>query len=46
MRVIADNKRGVIRSTRDQYLRVRLDGDDKLTTWHPTWQMIYLPDSL
>jgi hypothetical protein len=42
IRVVADGNRGVIRGARGQHLRLRLDGDQRLTTWHPTWQMIYL----
>jgi hypothetical protein len=46
MRVIANGHRGVICGSLDHYLRIRPDGDQELTTWHPTWRVIYLPDTV
>lgn len=34
---------GTITGTRGQYLRVRMDGDDRTGTYHPKWEMEYLP---
>ena len=42
-RVIADGNRGEIRGARDQYLSLLIEGDARLTIWHPTWHMVYLP---
>lgn len=41
MRVVADGKPAEIRGARGQYLRLLLDGDQHLTTWHPTWRIEY-----
>lgn len=44
MRVIADGHPGTITGyTRaGAYLRVRLDGERRSDSWHPTWRMDYL----
>ena len=34
--------RGVIVGTSGAYLRVRLDGERRARTFHPTWEMKYL----
>jgi hypothetical protein len=41
-RVIADGNAGVITGFQDQYLLVRLDGDEDSSVWHPTWHMEYV----
>lgn len=35
---------GTIILSRNQYLRVRMDGRKKLRTLHPTWNVEYLPE--
>ena len=39
--VWAKGKRGVIVGSQGSYLRVRLDGDTHIGTWHPTWRIDY-----
>ena len=34
---------GVIVGFRGQYLRVRLDGEKRIESFHPTWMIDYLP---
>lgn len=41
-RVIADGQPGRIVGTTGHYLRVLLDAESTITTWHPTWHMEYL----
>lgn len=41
-RVIADGKPGTIVGFQGQYLRIRLDGEKAVQSWHPTWHMEYL----
>lgn len=45
MRITAEGKPGEIRGARGQYLRVLLDGDTRLSTWHPTWKIRYTHDN-
>lgn len=42
MRVVVDGAHAEICGAKDQYLLLQLDGDDKLSIWHPTWRMVYL----
>ena len=39
------NRLGTIRSARDGYLMIQLDGDKWPSTFHPTWRLDYLDDS-
>lgn len=41
MRIKFDGRPGEIVGFRDQYLRVRLDGERRLVTLHPTWRIDY-----
>lgn len=41
MRIKFEGKPGVIVGFRDQYLRVRLDGEKHPVTCHPTWEIEY-----
>lgn len=43
MRVIADGTPGVITGFHGARLRIRLDGQTRPGTWHPTWNIEY-PD--
>jgi hypothetical protein len=38
-RVVADGTPGTIVGFRGGYLRVRLDGSSRVSTWHPTWHI-------
>lgn len=41
MRIKACGKPGTIVGFDGQYLRVRLDGQKRVSTWHPTWEIDY-----
>lgn len=43
MRIVADGKPGKIVGFDGQYLRVRLDGEKRIGSWHPTWNIDYHP---
>lgn len=43
-RIRFDGAPGVIVGFRDQYLRVRLDGEPGIDTLHPTWRVEYLTE--
>ena len=43
MRVIANGQEGVIAGARRQYLLIRIDGKTDVLSFHPTWEMKYLP---
>ena len=36
------SKPGVIVGTTGAYLRIRLDGETEIKTYHPTWEIEYL----
>lgn len=40
-RVVADGKPGTIVAARGGHLRIRLDGEKRTGSWHPTWNMDY-----
>jgi len=44
-RVVADGKSGTITGTVSgtAWLRIRLDGEERTSVWHPTWRMEYVP---
>lgn len=44
-RVLFEGRPGVIVGFRDQYLRVRLDGETGVGTYHPLWHIDYLTDT-
>jgi hypothetical protein len=35
-------REGTIVGSKDQYIKVRLDGDEHWGLYHPTWKMTYL----
>lgn len=41
MRVTCDGLEGIIVGGQGNYLRVRIDGEKHLSTWHPTWRVTY-----
>lgn len=41
-RVEYEGKAGTIVGTRNAYLRIRLDGEKKIKSYHPTYNMSYL----
>jgi len=36
---------GTIRGSKGAYLRIRLDGGQRLGLYHPTWELRYLDDA-
>ncbi|WHT20957.1 hypothetical protein N8J89_07800 [Crossiella sp. CA-258035] len=44
-RILFEGKPAVITSARHGGLRVRLDGEKRSIPIHPTWEVVYLPDS-
>lgn len=45
MRVTAIGKPGVITGTRGPHLRIRIDGEIKPRSYHPTWKIEYPPSA-
>ncbi len=43
-RIKFQGKPGTIVGVRGAYLRVRLDGEDSVGNYHPTWEMEYVAD--
>jgi hypothetical protein len=41
MEVIAVGKRGTIVASKNGYLRIRINGQKKIFSFHPTWEMTY-----
>ena len=41
-RVKFQGKEGTIVGAREAYLRIQLDGETHIGTYHPTWEMEYL----
>ena len=41
MRVVANGKPGVIVGFDGAHLRIRLDGEEHVGNWHPTWRIEY-----
>ena len=42
MNVVAQGEKGVIVGAKGQYLRVRIEGEKKVLSFHPTWKMEYI----
>ena len=43
--VIANGQKGVIVGSIRQYLRIRIDGQTDILSFHPTWEMEYLENT-
>lgn len=41
-KVLYKGMHGVITSARGGYLRIRLDGEKRIGSYHPTWEITYL----
>lgn len=44
-KVLFEGRPAVITSTRGPHLRIRLDGERRSIPIHPTWEVVYLPDT-
>jgi hypothetical protein len=42
MKVIAQGRRGTIVGVKGPYLRIRIEGEKNILSFHPTWEMEYL----
>ena len=42
MKVIAQGHNGTIVGARNGYLRIRIEGEKNILSFHPTWEMEYL----
>ena len=42
MSVLVQGKKGIIVGARHQYLRIRIEGEKKIGSYHPTWEIEYL----
>ena len=43
--VLALGRKGIITGARGSYLLIRLEGERKINSYHPTWEMEYLTRS-
>lgn len=41
MKVIAQGQRGTIVGSKNEYLRIRIEGEKNILSFHPTWEMEY-----
>lgn len=44
MKVIAQGRRGTIVGVKGPYLRIRIEGETNILSFHPTWEMVYLSE--
>jgi hypothetical protein len=42
MLVLAQEHKGIIVGSRGPYLRIRIEGEKNVLSFHPTWEMEYL----
>ena len=42
MKVIAQGRNGIIVGAKNGYLRIRIEGEKNILSFHPTWEMKYL----
>ena len=43
-RIEFKSRAGTIVGANGTYLRIRLDGETEINSYHPTWEMEYYPD--
>ena len=41
IRVVAQGREGTIVGARNAYLRIKIDGEKNVLSFHPTWEMEY-----
>ena len=44
MKVIAQGRRGTIVGVKGPHLRIRIEGEKNILSFHPTWEMEYLSE--
>jgi len=42
MKILYETTIGTIVGSKDAYLRIRLDGEERVGNYHPTWNIEYL----